>query len=306
MVTLAEGITAGTFPQPYPTILRNGRRTFAHRRLSEVFEAAQSVPFDDSSRIVFFSDCHRGNNGRLDEFAKNADLFLHALTHYYQKGFTYIEVGDGDDIWKYRRFSDIWRAHRPVFDLLHAFDRQGRLHLIIGNHDISGGRHGQVEKDGIVAHEGLILRHARTDQRIFVVHGHQADFKSDQLYAVGRFLVRYVWRLLQLLGFKNGTGGEGATLKQKKIDQRITEWVQTHRHIVICGHTHRPMYPAQGTPPYFNTGSCVIPGTITGLEVQNGEITPIRWSVRQETRSGEAPSVVREPMATPNKLMWFR
>jgi UDP-2,3-diacylglucosamine pyrophosphatase LpxH len=302
MITSVEGITAGMCPQQYPATARNGQRTLAHRRLTQVFEAAKSVLFDDSSRIVFFSDCHRGNNGRVDDFAKNEELFLHALGHYYRKGFTYIEVGDGDDLWKHRRFSDIRRAHGRTFDLLHMFDRQDRLHLIVGNHDIQGRQRDRVERDGIIAREGLILCHSNTGQRIFVLHGHQADFKSDQLYAASRFAVRYIWKLFQFLGFRNKTGREGVTPKQKRIDRRITEWVQAHQHVVICGHTHRPMYPAYGAPPYFNTGSCVIPGTITGLEIQNGEITPVRWSTQPETRQGEAQGIVRELMGSPRRL----
>jgi len=80
LVTAVEGITAGTYPQQYRKTLEHSRRTLAHRRLTEVFEAAQRVPFDDDSRIVFFSDCHRGDNSRADGFARNKALFLHALS----------------------------------------------------------------------------------------------------------------------------------------------------------------------------------------------------------------------------------
>jgi len=302
MTIAIEAITARTLPKQYPGTIQDGPHTFAHRRLTEVFEAAKRVLFDDSSRIVLFSDCHRGNNSRMDEFARNAELFLNALTYYYREGFTYIEVGDGDDLWQNRRFSDIRRAYGRIFDLLHRFDRQDRLHLILGNHEIQGNRRDRVEKDGIIAREGLILHHSRTGQRIFVLHGHQADFKSDRLYIASRFAVRYIWKLLQFLGCRNGTGQPGATQRQRKIDRRITEWVQVHRHIIICGHTHRPLCPAYGAPPYFNTGSCVIPGTITGLEIQDGEIMPVRWSTRAETRQREVPDTERELMAPPRKL----
>jgi len=38
-------------------------------RLSEVFESSGEIPFDDSSKLVFFSDCHRGDNSWTDDFA---------------------------------------------------------------------------------------------------------------------------------------------------------------------------------------------------------------------------------------------
>ena len=278
----------------------------AHRRLTEVFEAAERVPFDDSSRFVFFSDCHRGDNSRADGFARNEELFLHALNHYYREGFTYIEVGDGDELWKNRRFSAIRRAHGRIFDLLHQFDRQSRLHLIVGNHDIQGNQRNRVEKDGIIAHEGVILHHCRTGQQILVVHGHQVDFKSDRLHAVGRFAARYFWRRLQLLGLGSGPSRAYDSQNREKIRRRVIEWLQANRRIVICGHTHRPMCAAYGTPPYFNTGSCVYSGYITGLEIQNGEIALVKWSARPEARQKRGTQrIEREPMAPPRKLRLF-
>jgi len=297
--------TAGTWPQHSGTLLRqyretlhNIRRTLAHRRLTEVFELARCVPFDNSSRIVFFSDCHRGDNGRADGFARNEELFLHALTHYYRQRFIYIEVGDGDELWKNRRFSAVRRAHGRVFDLLHEFDRRSRLHLIVGNHDIQGSRRDRVEKEGMVAHEGLVLRHARTGQRIFVVHGHQADFKSDRLYFIGRPLARHVWRRLQVFAVGSPPSQPHDSRNRLGIRERIVEWSQANRLTVVCGHTHRPTFARHGGPPYFNTGSCLYPGYITGVEIQHGEIALVRWSAGR--RGGER--IRRELMAPARKL----
>lgn len=266
---------------------------------------AKRVPFDDCSRIAFFSDCHRGDNSRADVFARNEALFYRALTHYYREGFTYIEVGDGDELLKNRRFSDIREAHGRIFDLLHRFDRQNRLYLILGNHDIQNGRRDRVEKDGLIAHEGLVLYHARTGQRIFVVHGHQVDLKSDRFHLVGRFLTRYIWKQLQLFAIGSIPSREDASWNRERIQQKIIEWQQAHRPIVICGHTHRPRCAAYGSPPYFNTGSCLYSDYITGLEIQHGEIMLVRWSGRSETRQGETSNIERELLSPPKKLRLF-
>lgn len=264
----------------------------AQRQLTEVFEAAQQIPFDDGSRIVFFSDCHRGNSGRTDAFVQNRALFLTALEYYYRLGFTYVEVGDGDELWKNRRFSDVRRAYPRVFDLLQRFHEEGRLHLIFGNHDIQGHRRGRVEKDGILAHEGLVLQHLDTGQRIFVLHGHQADFRSDRHFGVSRFVVRHVWRRLQLFGFgRTPIWGQPSSRVERRllrhmeaykehIEDRLMAWSQARQQVIICGHTHCPSYATQGGPPYFNTGSCLIPDQITGLEIQEGQISLVRWSAR--------------------------
>ena len=72
----------------------------------------------------------------LDAFSKNENLYFVALSHYYNEKFTYIEIGDGDELWKINNFSDIKREHSDVFWLLSKFFKEGRLHFIFGNHDI--------------------------------------------------------------------------------------------------------------------------------------------------------------------------
>jgi predicted phosphodiesterase len=303
MTTLTKRIATATSPLQHPQTIRDRWHTFAHRRLTEVYEIAQSVPFDDASRIVFLSDCHRGDKSRADGFARNEELFLHALTHYYDDGFTYVEVGDGDDLWKNRRFSDIRHAHKRIFDLLHRFQQQGRLYLIVGNHETLGGRHNWAEKDGITVHEGLILQHSRTGRRIFAVHGHQADFLSDRFHRMNGFLMRNVWRQFQLVDFWGGTASRGGNAhRDKAIRQRITGWIQDRRQIVICAHTHCPTFAAPGEPPYFNTGSCVVPDIITGLEIRSGEILPVKWSTHSQPNGDGTPRFERTLLAFPRKL----
>ena len=46
------------------------------------------------------SDCHGGNGGHGDDFAHNRIIFIHSLSWYREEGFTYIEVGDGEELWE--------------------------------------------------------------------------------------------------------------------------------------------------------------------------------------------------------------
>jgi UDP-2,3-diacylglucosamine pyrophosphatase LpxH len=310
MAVITEGVNAAPLARPYPGTDQSGWRTFAQRGLTEVFGKAKRVPFDNTSRIVFFSDCHRGDGGRLDDFAGNEALFFSALTYYYHEGFTYIEVGDGDELWKNWHFADIRRTYGRVFDLLHAFNQQDRLHLIMGNHDVRGSRHSQMQKDGIAVEEGLILEHAQTGQELFVVHGHQTDIASYYLYRLTRLMVRYIWRRMQLVGFATPMNKEGIIERLGEIERQIAEcsrltrverrtvaWLRAHRQIVICAHTHRPACAGPGTP-YFNTGSCTYPGCITGLELEDGELRLVKWF----GRSGGSAHVKRALLAVPKPL----
>jgi UDP-2,3-diacylglucosamine pyrophosphatase LpxH len=317
----------GTLTRRIPETNFDLLRDWAHTRLTTVFEAAQQIPFDDSSKIILFSDCHRGDNSRADRFARNEALFLHALDFYHRGGFTYIEVGDGDDVWKTRSHKDIVRAHPRTFGMLHRFHRQDRLHLIYGNHDSPNHQPGKLKKDGLVAVESLVLQHANTGQRVFLVHGHQADFKSDRLCVLSRMTVRYGWRRLQLLGIESAlrhtkailevinrraaSGGGNGTQRfwisnigqaKKLCAKRIMSWAAANRQLVIYAHTHRPTAPACGAPPCFNTGCCDVPGRLTGLEIQNGAIALVQWTSQAGGQNGMTSRIKRELMAPPRKL----
>mgnify|MGYP000394021168 CR=1 FL=1 len=69
-------------------------------RISKAFEGALKLPLSDNSKYVLFSDCHRGVGTSNDNFLKNQHLYFAALQHYYQNNFTYIELGDGDELWE--------------------------------------------------------------------------------------------------------------------------------------------------------------------------------------------------------------
>ncbi|HCA69582.1 MAG TPA: serine/threonine protein phosphatase, partial [Lachnospiraceae bacterium] len=56
---------------------------FTDQRLTQAYNNAKVLLFDDHSKFIFFSDSHRGDDSVSDEFARNQNLFLHALDWYY-------------------------------------------------------------------------------------------------------------------------------------------------------------------------------------------------------------------------------
>lgn len=105
-------------------------------RLSNAFKNAPILPMTHRSRFCLISDCHRGNGTSNDNFLKNQNLYFTALKHYYTGGFTYIELGDGDELWENRKMSQIIEIHNNTFRLLSSFYQQNRLYLLYGNHDM--------------------------------------------------------------------------------------------------------------------------------------------------------------------------
>ena len=147
--------------------------------------------------------------------------------------------------------------------------------------------------------EGVILKHTFTGDKIFLVHGHQADYFNDKMWKLSRFLVRYLWKPLELLGVNDPTSTAKNYKKKERIEEIFTQWVKKEHQMLIAGHTHRPVFSEVG-PAYFNDGSCVHPSSITGIEIVNGYIILVKWKV--ETKGNGLLFVGREELAEPTKL----
>jgi predicted phosphodiesterase len=85
----------------------------------------------------------------------------------------------------------------------------------------------------------------------------------------------------------------------------MVEWIKGNRQkldALIVGHTHRPYLPGEKESPYCNTGSCVHPRCITGIEIENGEIRLIKWFIDVNVGAGGTLFVNREILEGPRKL----
>jgi len=283
----------------------------ASKRISGAFKFAPEISFDDSSKIVMMSDCHRGDGSWTDSFASNRNLFLAALNEYNEEKFTYIELGDGDELWENMDFSVIGYSYRDIFSLMSRFYRDGRLYLLYGNHDMVKKDPDFVKRNyefisetaefpGIVMYEGVILSHRNEKCRLFLLHGHQADYFNDKLWKLSRFFVRHVWRPLETLGVNDPTSASQNSRKKSKVERALSLWAQDEGSILVAGHTHRPVLPAQGEGLYFNDGSCVHREYITALELSDGAVTLVKWS--HKTKPDGTIYVGRDVLQGPEKL----
>src|SRR4030042_5354038 len=116
------------------------------KRLTEVFKAAHEIDIHDESKIILFSDCHRGDNSWSDDFANNQNLLFHALNYYFDREFIYIEVGDGEELWEFNRFEDSREAYSNIYWKMSEFHNENRLYLVWGNHNRKWNSQKNVEK----------------------------------------------------------------------------------------------------------------------------------------------------------------
>jgi len=286
-------------------------------KVTRVFNKSDIIPFDDSSRFVFMSDCHRGDGSYSDNFLNNKNIFYSALTQYYYNNYTYIELGDGDELWENKRLSDILQVHKDVFSLLSKFHSDRRLYMIYGNHDIEKRNYKYVENNirryyaqreqedpsifnNVKMHEGLVLKHKESNDKILLIHGHQVDTLNSTFWRLSRFLVRYLWKPLETIGFNNPTSPAKNYKKKISVAKTLSKWVVKEKHILIAGHNHRPSFPDVGQIPYFNDGCCIHPKAITAIELSNGSICLVKWS--EKVRNDGTLYIDRDILGGPNRL----
>ena len=277
----------------------------ADARLNRAFLNAPMLPLTSRSRYVLMSDCHRGVGNSSDNFLKNQHLYFAALEHYYRQGFTYIELGDGDELWENRNIKNIMDIHSNVFWLFQQFDQENRLYLIYGNHDIvKRKKRLKPLLSPLCFHEGIILTTGTLPNNaprvsLFLTHGHQASLLNSTLWPLSRFLVRYVWNPLENLGVLDPTSAAKNYRVKNKCETRLNRWAEENRRTLVTGHTHRPILPAEPSR-YYNTGSCVHPRCITCIEIEQFSMTLVKWCMN--ARADSTLYVAREVISGPVPL----
>lgn len=283
-------------------------------RLEKVYRSAEKICIDKSSKIVCMSDCHRGVGNHGDNFLPNQNLFTAALEYYYDRGFSYIELGDGDELWENRSMDRIVPIYTDIFQIMSRFYKRGRLIMLYGNHDCVKKNKAFLKEQcdngccdcldcrqelfpGMKAKESVLLVDCHTGHEILLLHGHQGDLLNDTLWPLSRFLVRYVWRPLELMGFYDPTSAARNYKKRKKTERYLDDFAGKKRILLMAGHTHRSVLPKPGESFYLNDGSCVHPRGITAMEIEHGAITLVKWSVM--VCHGRSLSVEKEVLEGP-------
>lgn len=283
------------------------------RQLDKLFNNSPRMSIDDSTKIVIMSDCHRGAGNNFDNFLKNKNIYLGALRHYFYRGFTYIELGDGDDMWEVHKYKDIIEEHLDTFKMLKKFHENNRFIMIYGNHDIVK-RYPKILKDNfytyidnttneekellsnLQVYESLVLDY--NENNIFLLHGHQVDFLNNNLWRLSRFFVRYIWRTLEVIGIKDPTSSAKKYSVSKSVEKKLQKWSIKNNKLLVAGHTHRPVMPNVGESLYFNDGSCIHPNGITCIEIESGNISLVRWeySINKKKKINIKRTLLARPM----------
>ncbi|MEJ7609927.1 MAG: metallophosphoesterase [Ferruginibacter sp.] len=287
------------------------KREIVFKSLSELYALASEKPNnrlklvetdETAAKFIIFSDQHKGDKSWSDDFKNCETNYLAALKYYHENNFSFIALGDTEELWKFR-VDTILPVNEKAFAAEAAF-QPDRFIKTFGNHDL-------IWKNAIDVllwlkkyftmplnvYEGVVLRVkvASGMLDILLTHGHQGDIMSDN-NRLSTWLVAHIWTPLQrYLRINVNTPSNDYSLKNKH-NVMMSEWSAAQPNLVlITGHTHVPVFgsgkyfdhPSNNIPgkeqhllkpSYFNTGCCCFSdGDITGIEIADGHIRLIKW-----------------------------
>ncbi|MEO8569517.1 MAG: metallophosphoesterase [Ginsengibacter sp.] len=262
-----------------------------------------------ADKFIIFSDHHKGNRDHGDDFAGNEKNYLAALDFYYSNQFHYINLGDSEELWKYKPEQVISKNVTALKSEARFHDR-GKYFKTFGNHDLTWKDKIEVSKWfknifdlPLPVWEGILLHSEFSNKSlsVFLTHGHQGDKLSDN-NSFSTWLVSHIWRPFQrYLEINVNTPAKDFVLRDRH-NIMMYEWSSHKKDLVlITGHTHKPVFAAglysdhpnntinenkienssnrtKLRPTYFNSGCCCYnDGDITGIEIGDGKISLVKW-----------------------------
>jgi len=264
------------------------------KALSELFRNIKEEPgkkgvilsLRENSRIIIFSDHHRGAKNGADDFMKAETAYLAALDHYFENKFQYISLGDSEELWE-NTLNQVKKNNAITFEAEKRFILKDKFFKVFGNHDlywdnspIASQQLKAIYGKKLRVFEGIILekdnkeepiQHQKVSKpfsflikksdvdnevlpmadcplTIFLTHGHQGDASSDGNW-FSKFFVANIWAPLQsYLRINFNTPAYDEDLKTAH-NLMMYEWSAKYNSLVlITGHTHQPVFESLTHP----------------------------------------------------------
>jgi hypothetical protein len=225
-----------------------------NKGLNKSLREAMIFPLDiNTTRLVIFSDHHKGRGDEADDFQPSEPSYLAALEYYLETGHMLVVLGDVEELWE-NPPGPVLECYTSVLHKECEFHEQNRYRRFWGNHDDEWRHPDQVRKHlgkfftDLVVYESMRLEFYDAEVRlgeILLVHGHQGTLVSDRLGWFTRILIRYIWRPIQrLLKIMPNTPATDWRLRCRH-DIAMYNWAADKEELVlIAGHTHNPIFPS--------------------------------------------------------------
>jgi UDP-2,3-diacylglucosamine pyrophosphatase LpxH len=209
------------------------------------------VPFDIAiGKFIIFSDQHKGAGDHADDFVGAKENYAAALDYYYQNGFTFINLGDSEELWE-NKPEPVLQCYEKITQQEVLFQKSGRYLKVFGNHDLLWFDKAAVKQflaplfsDQLQVYEGIILQTMINGQllQVFLTHGHQGDAVSDS-NAFSKWFIGRIWVPVQRwLDFNVNTPAKDFHLRDQH-NQIMYNWTKGRQNVIlITGHTHKPVF----------------------------------------------------------------
>ncbi|NCD69336.1 metallophosphoesterase [Mucilaginibacter agri] len=209
------------------------------------------IPFDSAEgRFIVLSDQHKGARDNSDDFALAEKNYLAALDYYDQERFTYINLGDSEELWE-NLFLTVKHHNKATFEAEKKFLDRDAFVKIFGNHDLYWDNDPlapislyQIYSKKFKVYEGIILQTTinKKPLDIYMTHGHQGDLQCDGNW-FSKWFVSNVWAPVQsYLCINLNTPANNNDLKTAH-NQMMYEWSSRQNNtLLITGHTHQPVF----------------------------------------------------------------
>jgi len=269
-------------------------RSRIFKALSDLFRNIKEEPgkkgvvlsLKENSRIIIFSDHHRGAKNGADDFMKAETSYLAALGYYFENKFQYISLGDSEELWE-NTLSQVKKNNTLTFEAEKRFILKDKFFKVFGNHDlywdnspIASQQLKAIYGKKLRVFEGIILEKDNKEEytqkektnnpfsifkiksdaedevlpiancplTIFLTHGHQGDASSDGNW-FSKFFVANIWAPLQSylrINFNTPAYDEDLKTAHNLI---MYEWSAKYNNLVlITGHTHQPVFESLTHP----------------------------------------------------------
>jgi len=204
----------------------------------------------ENTRFIIFSDQHKGGKDAADDFLHAADNYMTALSWYYHKDYTLVNLGDCEELWENKPATVIEQNRLALLEEA-KFLQQDRYYRIFGNHDLEWNYAVPRQQflrplfgKKLKVYEGLILQlpYNGHTYSFLLTHGHQGDARSDG-NAFSKWFVAAIWTPVQrFLEISMNTISDSFDLVDRHNIIMYKWTLQFKNTLLVSGHTHKPVF----------------------------------------------------------------
>jgi hypothetical protein len=264
-----------------------------HKALDKAYESAGTFSLSPDTRVIIFSDHHKGGRDGADDFQRCERTYNAALAYYQELEYHLMELGDVEELWE-NSFEEVAASYPVTLQLAARFREDDRYTRFYGNHDLAWrdgdlfagrmSRYGYAGIEPIEALRILVFDHDEQQQgELFVAHGHQGTADSDRHARLSQFFVRHGWRPLQRrLARPWNTPSVDWALRGEHAEH-MADWARSRHRIVIAGHTHLPVFFNSAKQPAVGV-SDEVPADADPDRVKALQLARSQWAQAEEER----------------------